>query len=409
MLPTMLLATALATFAVLPQDPLPLLPKLRDRDAKVQAAAARDLEAIGPKAIPPLRELLAETKDQDLRTLVEHVLGGIELEHPGGLLVAFTRGEAKASELWVWRDGVETVLTADHAMDYALSLSPDGARLAFVRTPDHHDYGMHPTIVRELATGDERELARAHAPAWSPDGAWLALATDGGIVLVPFGADAKERQQRTLGRDLGKIHHAAWSPNGRFLACEAGDAVVVLDAAAGTVHARLDGTPAGTSSLYSFSLGDSLVSMVSGNGPYHWWVYLAPIAGGEPRRLHEQPFRHGITALSPREDLVFCTQSKGEDYASFVLDTADGASREVFANASPLLRPTWSADGRFVVFVDGKDTIQLLHARSGRTRAIATMQEGYGPNGMAFAPAVWFGAGRPVPLVRGVTATPAAK
>jgi dipeptidyl aminopeptidase/acylaminoacyl peptidase len=290
----MLLAATLATLVALPQDPLPLLPKLRDRDATVQAAAARDLEAIGPKAIPPLRELLAATKDPDLRTLVEHTLGGIELAHPGGLMVAFTRGEAKASELWVWRDGAETVLTADRSMDYALALAPDGTRLAFVRTPDHHDFGMHPTIVRDLATGSERELLLAHAPAWSPDGAWLALATDGGIALVSFGADAKDR---TLGQDLGKIHRTAWSPNGRFLACEAGDTVVVFDVAQSTVHARIDGTPSETSSLYSFSVGDSLVSMVSGNGPYLWWVYLAPIGGGEPRRLHEQPFRHGITAL----------------------------------------------------------------------------------------------------------------
>ncbi len=404
-----MLACLAVAIAAVPQEPAPLLHKLLSPTAAVHEAAARELETLGPKALPVLRAERDAQKDPEHRARIEHVLGGIELAHPGGLLVAFTRGDEKASELWVWRDGEETVLTADRSMDYSLALSPDGAHLAFVRTPDHHDFGAHPTIVRELATGSERELARGHAPAWSPDGAWLAVATDGGIVLQPFGADAKERKERAIGQNLGKVYRSAWSPNGRFLACESDDTVVVLDASTGGVHARIDGSPGATRSLYSFSMGNSLVSMVCGNGPYHWWVYLAPIGGGEPRLLQEKPFRHGITALSPREDVVFCTQSKGEEYASYVLDVADGASREVFGNASPLLRPTWSDDGRFVVFVDGGDMIQLLHARSGRTRALAKMQEGYGPNGMAFAPAAWFANGRPLPTVRGVAAVPAAK
>lgn len=394
------LLLAFASCAALPQDTKSLLDTLRAADTVAHAAAAASLEALGPSALAALRDAREHTDDEAARARLDQVIGGIEVANLRGVLVAFTRGEALASDLYVWCDGAETRLTADKTMDYALALSPDGKRLAFARTPDHHDFGVHDVVVRELASGAERVIDKGHGAWWSPDGATLAIAAADGVALRSLA----DRTERRLGGALAGTRRVRWSPNGRFLAGEAGEDVVVVDAATGKEHKRIDGTPGSTRNLYSFSLGDSLVSMVSGNGPYQWDVYVAPLGDGETRKLTAKSFRHGITALSPTEDLVFCTQSVQRGYAPFVIDVAAASQREVAASASPLLEPTWSADGKFVVFVDGSDTIQLLHARSGRCRALAKMQVGYGPNAMAFAPAVWFANGRALPEVRAAAA-----
>lgn len=413
-----MLATCCLSFLLsLPEAQDPELARLHASDPATRAAAANALEARGLSALPLLRSARDEASDEAHRTRVEHVIAGIELAHPGGLMLAFTRGEARATELWLWQDGVETVLTADQAMELEPALSPDGTHLAYARTADHHDFGAHPIFVRTLATGRELELPRGRSPAWSPDGNLLAVIRDGGVTLHELAKDTARR----LGGELGEPSSLQWSSDGRFLAVECGKEIVVVDVAADRVHARIDGTPPETSTLASFSFGGDRLAMVSGNGPYHWDVFLVQLADGKARKLTAQSFRHGITALSPDGGLLLSTQSKpwqppadGEavdgpreapggraDYAAYLLDTRDGSQRLVFDGAEPLLRPSWSPEGRFVVFVDAQQRLQLLHARTGRSRPLTTMQVGYGPVGVWFAPSVWFANGREMPKAVG--------
>lgn len=404
------------------QDPTPLLAGLSSADADERAATAVALERIGPAALRSLRALRDETRDADLKARIEHVIGGIELSYPGGLMLAFCRGEAVRNELWLWRDSDVFALTANTTMEADVALSPDGRHVAFSRTPDHHDFGVHEQLVVELATGTTVLTDKGHAMRWSPDGTLLAIPRGNVIVLRRLdGSD-----ERRLGADLGEVREVQWSPNGRFLAAETKDGIAVLDVAGGKLHTLVDGTPPDTSSLYNFSLGDSLVSMVSGNGPYIWDVYVAPLDGGAVRKLTTQSFRHGMTSLAPDASCLLSLQSKplragdgdgeagpgqrrpgggGDGYAAYLLDVATGAQREVFASANPLLQPQWSPEGRFVVFVDDAGMLQLLHVRSGRTRELTRMQVGYGPSTTSFAPSVWFANGRDLPTVK----RPAAK
>lgn len=412
----MLATTCLSFLLSLPQTPNPELARLHASNPNEQKAAAAALEALGPSALPMLRSSRDEAPDEAHRSRLEHVIAGIELAHPGGLMLAFTRGEARATELRLWQDGVETVLTADQSMELEPALSPDGLQLAYARTADHHDYGAHPIFVRTLATGRERELARGRCPVWSPDGNLLAVIRDGGVTLH----DLTNATERRLGGELDQPSSLQWSTDGRFLAVECGKEIVVADVAADRVHARIAGTPPGTSTLASFSFGGDRLALVSGNGPYDWDVFLVQLADGAPRKLTAQSFRHGITALSPDGRLLLSTQSKpwqaaeGElvdgpreptggrgDYAAYLLDTRDGSQRLVFDGAEPLLRPSWSPEGRFVVFVDAQQRLQLLHARTGRSRALTSMQVGYGPVGVWFAPSVWFANGRAMPKAVG--------
>ncbi len=395
---------------------------LRSDSAAEQFVAAQQLEYYGPAVLADLRTLRDDTNDPALRSRIENVLGGIELQHPGGLVVVFPRGEIIRNELWAWRDGQEIALTANTTMEADLALAPDGRHLLFSTTPDHHDFGVHDLHVIELATGKEVLKDRGHGGTFSPDGVHAAILRQDGLVLRELGRD----QERRLAPELGEVREAQWSPNGRFLAVVSGGDVVVLEATTGAVHARLDSTPPGTSTMASFALGDSVVSLVSGNGPYEWDLFVVPVGGGEAQKRTERSFQHGMASLAPDGKRALLLQSRptpprreGEPpmepgtgashgYAASLLELdGDGEPRLVFGSANPLLRPTWSPEGRFVVFVDEGGNLQLLHVRSGRTRKLAKMDVGYGPSTTSFAPAVWFAQGRPMPAFRGIA--PAAK
>lgn len=421
----------LASLAIATQEPTPAgkptwtreraLAAFRSGSVAEQFVAAQQLEYHGPAVLADLRALRDDSKDDGLRARIEQVLGGIELQHPGGLVVVIPRGEITRNELWAWRDGEEIQLTANTTMEADLALSPDGKQLPFSTTPDHHDFGVHDLHAIELATGNEVWKDRGHGGTFSPDGVHVAILRQDGLVLRQLGRD----QERRLAPELGEVREAQWSPNGRFLAVESGGDVVVLEAATGAVHARIDSTPPNTSTMASFALGDSVVAMVSGNGPYEWDLFVAPIGGGDAQKRTTRSFQHGMASLAPDGKQALLLQSRpvtpqpeldgpgrfgtgaGSGYAAYLLELdGDHEPREVFATANPLLRPTWSSEGRFVVFVDGGEQLQLLHVRSGRTRTLAKMDVGYGPSTTTFAPAVWFAQGRALPAIRAV---PAAK
>ncbi|MBW2542430.1 MAG: PD40 domain-containing protein, partial [Deltaproteobacteria bacterium] len=94
--------------------------------------------------------------------------------------------------------------------------SPDATRLAF--------QGVGKLWIQDLPTGEPRRLTSAdfepfeYAPAWSPDGRWIAFTTidesrAGHLWRV---ASAGGRPER-LTREPGEYFHPSWSPDGEFL------------------------------------------------------------------------------------------------------------------------------------------------------------------------------------------------
>jgi len=287
-------------------------------------------------------------------------------------------------------------------MESEVALSPDCRYVAFSSIRDTEDRGLPEIRVLELATGTEVLRDKGRRPTWAPDGNLLAIARGDGVALKSIGSD----QERIVAADINDVRVTTWSPNGRFVACESADDVVVIDAASGKVHVRIDGTPDKATTLTGFSLGDTMVAMVTGNGPYHWDVYVAQLDGGPARKLTAKRFRHGTAALSPDALTIFSTQSLpgGRGYGAFLLQVADGAQSQLADSANPGMRATWSPDGRFVVFADGDENVQLLHVRSGRMRKLTKMDLGYGPASSWFGPSAWFALGRPLPKVKGLDA-----
>jgi Tol biopolymer transport system component len=135
---------------------------------------------------------------------------------------------AVTTELWNGTDGRVTAGAA---------IAPDGQRLAFpVERRGHTQlYLMNAdgSGVRKLAA----ELDVRGAPAWSPDGKWLAIgAMQNGkprLFKIPVAEGAPEPVGNQHGID------PAWSPSGRFIVFSGEDVGTNL-----SVHAvNIDGTP----------------------------------------------------------------------------------------------------------------------------------------------------------------------
>lgn len=114
-------------------------------------------------------------------------------------------------------------------------LSPDGARLAYLRHDEGAGGSTWRLLVRDLATGEERGVATPAGaavadPAWSPDGATLyAVVGEGGLLDVQAlpvapGSGAPESARRAVTRSLGAALAPEPSPDGTrlyFLALDA--------------------------------------------------------------------------------------------------------------------------------------------------------------------------------------------
>ncbi|HEX6199949.1 MAG TPA: winged helix-turn-helix domain-containing protein, partial [Thermoanaerobaculia bacterium] len=119
-------------------------------------------------------------------------------------------------------------LTTDPGLEYDPAFSPDGSRVAFLRTPDPRLNAAITLHVQLVGAESSLEVSEGPAdfdhpiesPAWSPDGTAIAYRRwrreDGwGIYRVPALGGAERKLA-----DLGRVGTSglAWSPDGRWLA-----------------------------------------------------------------------------------------------------------------------------------------------------------------------------------------------
>jgi Tol biopolymer transport system component len=231
---------------------------------------------------------------------------------PDGTRVAFAsgRGGVRRIYLLALADGNVAPLT-DGASggDGEPSWAPDGRRIAFVRGDPHIQQDLYMIDVtggapQLLLRGADDEPDRAGTPAWSPDGRKIALSSDRreakGTALWLLEIDGKKLVRLTPIKQ--RAHHVtdlqpAWSPDGAWIAfasnrhvastADAGDLDIYAIRADGSGLTMLT-SDAGVAMHPAYSPDGKRLFFASTRdraNAFEWELYVMAATGGQQRRV----------------------------------------------------------------------------------------------------------------------------
>ena len=229
--------------------------------------------------------------------------------------------------------------TAKYTDDYSPAISPDGKWLAFAsnRLQNAELYLMDLTTrsLQQLTHTDELD---EYMPAFSPDGrsiAFVSERTRGGMMLPPVqasGSDPKTatiylmdidgRNQRPLIDIEGAQRAPVFSPDGQKIAFES--------------KAPAQETGGGPGSTEN---NDTLE------------IYVIHIDGTNKKQLTHNDVDDGHPTWAPNGKQIAFTAMVGDIYQIFSVSAAGGTAKQLtFTNASHY-HPTFSSDGKRIIYV----------------------------------------------------------
>jgi dipeptidyl aminopeptidase/acylaminoacyl peptidase len=228
----------------------------------------------------------------------------------------------------------------------SVAMAPDGARIAFTVTETNWDENAFETEVFMVdARGTEPvQLTRARkssmAPAWSPDGRWLAFISDRSdkrqiYVISPHGGEAAALTNVEDG-----VGSYEWSPDGRTIA------FTMTDPKPEKLKDR-------DKKYGEFEVVDSDYRMT-----HLHLLYVDSNAAptGKIRRLTSGEFTVGSFRWSPDGQQIAFDHRQNSDAANIgtadisVLTLNDGSVRALVTQDGPDTNPHWSADGKQIAF-----------------------------------------------------------
>ncbi len=310
---------------------------------------------------------------------------------PDGLHIAFVRklpGYRSALMLVPAHGGKEQLVTTLPTARTTLSWSPDGRWIAYsVALPDYPRHFTERAGIFAVAldtrrtvqvTRPDRLSIGDHSPAISPDGRRLAFVrtTSLGVnCLYVVGIDKELRprgEARKLVLDERGVHNPAWSPDGRsiiFVSSRKGYATLWKIDAADREGAEPE--PLGGYWSYEPAVspnGDRIVFASQRETENLWALTLdAPgVAAAPPRRLTDSTRFDRKPMFSPDNRKILFASNRSGRTALWICDR-DGGAPKRFGLPENLLAgtPHWSPDGNSVVFdsrAEGRSDVFVARA-----------------------------------------------
>jgi dipeptidyl aminopeptidase/acylaminoacyl peptidase len=223
----------------------------------------------------------------------------------------------------------------------SLAMSPDGRQVAYTVREANWDENAYETEVwlADVASGTVRQMTNGRkssdAPAWSPDGRWLAFGSDRTDKRQIYLIDPRGGEAQALTSTEDGVGQFAWSPDSRQIA-----------------FLMTDPRPAGLKErdkkYGEFEVVDQDHQMT------HLW--LVDITTKKLRRLTEGSFTVGGFAWSPDatriafDHRIDSDPANGDTANISVVTVADGKVQPLVTQEGADSGPVWSPDGTRIAF-----------------------------------------------------------
>jgi Tol biopolymer transport system component len=289
-------------------------------------------------------------------------------------------------------------VTSAAGREFQPSFSPDGKRLVYASSGESGE--NIDVYVQTIGSGQPFRLTRDRAddlsPVWSPDGskiAWLRTGPQETAVFVSPAlggvhgkvADLSPNRIEAVGR------HLAWSPDGHWLAAAdriAADApfrIVLIGARDG--HKRQltlppENTIGDMSPAYSPD-GKSLAFIRAAASGVHD-IYVVPAAGGEARRVTaDNRYILSLTWGPDGRTIVF-SSDRARNHALWRVPAAGGVPTRVPMVSENASDPAFSRDGKYMVYAQVFEDTNIwrfdLTGRAAPKKVVASTQYDSSPS-----------------------------
>jgi Tol biopolymer transport system component len=246
------------------------------------------------------------------------------------------------------------------------TFSPDGNQVAFSWNGESREnFDIYAQVI---GSGDPLRLtkdpAMDTAPAWSPDGRYIAFIRSTGVkgeavvyLVPPLGG-----AERKVAEGVFLRHHElwptklGWAPDGKtlFLSELDGDAqgICSVDVETGEKRRLTSPPPHGDYSLAVSPDGETLAFARLSLAGLASSLYVAPIRGGEPRRLALPLHSVTVTWMPDGKEIVYAAgQATGFTPSLWKIAVAGGEPRRLAILADGGVMPVVSPSGRRLIYV----------------------------------------------------------
>lgn len=229
--------------------------------------------------------------------------------------------------------------TAKYTDDYSPAISPDGKWLAFASNRlENTELYLMDIATRTLQQLTHTDELDEYMPAFSPDGKSIAFVTErtrGGMMLPPVqasGSDPKSatiylmdvdgRNQRPLIDIAGAQRAPVFSPDGQKIAFESKAPTQETESQPGSVENN-----------------DTLE------------IYVIHVDGTNKKQLTHNDVDDGHPTWAPNGKQIAFTGMVDDVYQIFSINTTGGTAKQLTFDGASHYHPTFSSDGKRIIYV----------------------------------------------------------